>query len=78
MVKAEDGVNYCVPVSGFYEGMFVNKDLFDEYGLELPTDWDKFMRQLRHLQIRISYRFQLHLEIFLIMSSNTLFSQQVV
>lgn len=43
MVKAEDGVNYCVPVSGFYEGMFVNKDLFDEYGLELPTDWDKFM-----------------------------------
>ncbi len=37
-----DGKTYALPVRGFWEGLFVNKDLFDQYGLELPTDWDKF------------------------------------
>lgn len=37
-----DGNTYAVPVRGFYEGLFVNKEMFHEYGLELPTDWGKF------------------------------------
>jgi len=39
-----DGVNRAVPTTGFWEGLFCNKDLFDEYGLELPTDWDSFIK----------------------------------
>lgn len=38
-----DGVERAVPTTGFWEGLFCNKDLFDQYGLELPTDWDKMV-----------------------------------
>ena len=41
-VQEFDGNTYAVPVRGFYEGMFVNKKVFEENGLELPTDWAKF------------------------------------
>ncbi len=37
---AGDGKNYAVPVRGYYEGIFCNKALFDQYGLELPTTWE--------------------------------------
>lgn len=40
-VQEFDGNTYAVPVRGFYEGLFVNKALLDEYDLELPTDWEK-------------------------------------
>ncbi len=43
MLKADDGQIYGVPITGFYEGLIVNKDLFDKYGLALPTDWDKLL-----------------------------------
>lgn len=35
-----DGVQRAVPTTGYWEGLFCNKDLFDQYGLELPTDWE--------------------------------------
>ncbi|MHB8130340.1 MAG: ABC transporter substrate-binding protein [Mobilitalea sp.] len=38
-----DGVQRAVPTTGYWEGMFCNKDLFDQFGLELPTDWDKML-----------------------------------
>lgn len=34
-----DGVSRAVPTTGYWEGLYCNKDLFDEYNLELPTDW---------------------------------------
>lgn len=34
-----DGVNRAVPTTGYWEGLFCNKDLFDQYELDLPTDW---------------------------------------
>lgn len=37
--KNTDGVMRAVPTTGYWEGLYCNKDLFDEYGLELPTDW---------------------------------------
>lgn len=40
-VQEFDGNTYAIPVRGFYEGLFVNKRLFEENGLELPTDWAK-------------------------------------
>ena len=40
-IAEADGVVYAIPVRAFWEGLFVNKDLFEQNGLELPTDWAK-------------------------------------
>lgn len=37
--KNSDGVQRAVPTTGYWEGLYCNKDLFDQYELELPTDW---------------------------------------
>ncbi|MBP1755860.1 MAG: family 1 extracellular solute-binding protein [Firmicutes bacterium] len=42
-----DGVLRAVPTTGYWEGLFCNKDLFDRYDLELPTDWDKMVRAIQ-------------------------------
>lgn len=39
---ADGGKVLAVPVRGFYEGLFVNTDLFEQYELELPTSWSLF------------------------------------
>lgn len=41
-MRAADGKIYAIPLTGYYEGLFVNKKLFEENGVELPTDWEKF------------------------------------
>lgn len=41
-----DGVQRAVPTTGYWEGLFCNKDLFDQYQLELPTDWDKMVKAI--------------------------------
>ncbi|WP_374016973.1 extracellular solute-binding protein [Paenibacillus thiaminolyticus] len=41
LARQKDGNIYAVPLTGFYEGLFVNKKIFEDNGLELPTDWDK-------------------------------------
>lgn len=41
-----DGIMRAVPTTGYWEGLFCNKDLFDRYALELPTDWDKLMKAI--------------------------------
>ncbi len=41
-----DGVNYSVPVNGYWEGMFVNKEVLEAAGVEVPTaetTWDEFL-----------------------------------
>lgn len=40
---AEDGKTYCVPIKGFAEGLYVNKNLFADNGLSYPKTWDEFM-----------------------------------
>lgn len=40
-IAAEDGVVYAIPVRAIWEGLFCNVDLFEQYGLELPTTWEK-------------------------------------
>ncbi len=42
-VTNPDGVRRAVPTTGYWEGLFCNKDLFDEYDLELPADWDSLV-----------------------------------
>ena len=42
-----DGVNYSVPVNGYWEGLFVNKDVLDAAGVEVPTidtTWEDFLK----------------------------------
>jgi len=39
-VTNTDGVSRAVPTTGYWEGLYCNKDLFDQYGVELPTDWE--------------------------------------
>lgn len=41
-----DGVVRAIPTSGYWEGMFCNKDIFDKYGVELPTDWDSLVEAI--------------------------------
>lgn len=36
-----DGLVYAIPVRPFWEGLFLNIDLFEQYGVEWPTTWDK-------------------------------------
>lgn len=41
-----DGKNYSVPVNGYWEGLFVNKNVLEEAGVEIPgkdTTWDEFL-----------------------------------
>ena len=41
-----DGVNYSIPVNGYWEGMFVNKEVLEAAGVEVPTTettWDEFL-----------------------------------
>lgn len=45
-VAAPDGEIYALPLTGYYEGLFCNKDLFDQYNLELPTTWDNLMKAI--------------------------------
>lgn len=41
-----DGRVYAIPVRPFWEGLFVNTDLFEQYDLELPTTWERFEKAI--------------------------------
>lgn len=41
-----DGVNYSIPVNGYWEGLFVNKEVLEKAGVEVPTadtTWEEFL-----------------------------------
>lgn len=40
-----DGKVYAYAPDAWVGGMFYNKDLYDQYGLEPPTTWDEFVSQ---------------------------------
>lgn len=45
-VSPYDGEVYCVPVNGFWEGLFVNKTVLADAGVEIPGadyTWDAFL-----------------------------------
>ena len=39
-LRETDGVAYAIPARPYYEGLFVNVDLFERYDLPLPDTWD--------------------------------------
>ncbi|MDD2972452.1 MAG: extracellular solute-binding protein [Lachnospiraceae bacterium] len=46
-VTNTDGIQRAVPTTGYWEGLYCNKDLFDQYNLELPTDWDSLVTAIK-------------------------------
>lgn len=42
-MKEFDGNSYCLPAKGFWEGLFCNRDIFEQYQIPLPYDWDSFL-----------------------------------
>lgn len=44
--KNTDGVARALPTTGYWEGLFCNSDLFEQYNLELPTDWDSLVKAI--------------------------------
>jgi len=47
VLKEADGQVYAIPLYSFWEGLYVNADLFDRFGLDLPTDWEKLVRAIQ-------------------------------
>ncbi|GAF06384.1 extracellular solute-binding protein [Paenibacillus pini JCM 16418] len=48
----DDGKIYSIPLTGYYEGLFVNKKIFKDNNLELPTDWDKLTKAVKTLSAK--------------------------
>ena len=42
MTKQEDGGYYALPYSRNYIGVYYNKKIFEDNGLEIPTTWEEF------------------------------------
>lgn len=48
-----DGKNYSVPVNGYWEGMYVNKEVCKQAGVEIPdanTTWDQFLETCQKIK----------------------------
>lgn len=45
-IAEADGRVYAIPVRPFWEGLFVNTDLFAQYGVELPDTWEKLEKAI--------------------------------
>ena len=46
-LREADGKVYAVPVRGFWEGLYVHTDLFEQYGAPLPEDWASLLEAIR-------------------------------
>lgn len=46
-VTNTDGVSRAVPTTGIWEGLYCNKDLFEQYQVELPTDWASLVEAIK-------------------------------
>lgn len=46
-LREKDGRVYAVPVRSYWEGLYVNSDLFEAYDVPLPTDWDSFCHAIQ-------------------------------
>lgn len=45
-----NGRYYAMPFSGVVQGVYYNKDFFDQYDLKEPTTWNEFLRLARFIQ----------------------------
>ncbi|MBQ7182947.1 MAG: carbohydrate ABC transporter substrate-binding protein [Clostridia bacterium] len=42
-LRESDGRVYAVPVRSYWEGLYVNTDVFERCGVPLPSDWDSLV-----------------------------------
>lgn len=42
-VRYKDGKIYAIPITGWYEGLILNVDLFEKYGVDYPTSYYKLV-----------------------------------
>lgn len=42
-----DGIRRAVPTTSYWEGLYCNADLFQQYGLELPTNWESLEKAIK-------------------------------
>lgn len=47
---APDGLNYCLSFDMVETGIFYNKNIFREVGVEVPEDWDEFIEIMTKLK----------------------------
>ena len=47
ILREPDGKVYAVPVRGYWEGLFVHTDLFEQYGAPLPKDWASLLEAIK-------------------------------
>ena len=48
----KDGKPMCVPIKGYAEGIFCNKNVFEEAGAALPTDWASLMDAIAKIKAK--------------------------
>ena len=46
-LRETDGKVYAVPVRGYWEGLYVHTDLFEQYNAPLPKDWNSLLEAIR-------------------------------
>ncbi len=46
-MQANDGQVYAVPVSGYWENMFIHSDLFEQYNVKVPKTWEEFLQAVQ-------------------------------
>ena len=47
VLREADGKVYAIPVRGFWEGLYIHTDLFEQYNAPLPADWDSLLEAVR-------------------------------
>lgn len=45
-LRESDGKVYAVPVRSYWEGLYVNTDVFERFGAPLPRDWDSLAQAI--------------------------------
>lgn len=50
VMREADGAIYAIPVRPYYEGLFVNTDLFEQCGLPLPDTWEHLEQAIAGFQ----------------------------
>lgn len=46
-LREADGKIYAVPVRSYWEGLYINTDLFDRFCVPLPTTWENLLNAIR-------------------------------
>ncbi|MEG2304108.1 MAG: extracellular solute-binding protein [Lachnospiraceae bacterium] len=47
LTKNSDEVERAVPTTGYWEGLYCNKDVFDKYNVAIPTDWESLSTAIK-------------------------------